>query len=148
MIDGKRDVLETKYNNLVKDMADLKKERDNLLDESLSLKMKCDSLELDIEEQVDEIVELKNKLEHNSGLENLSLYDLLLVDEKATVEQIKKHFKVLAMICHPDKGGKNGHFEKILEAKDILTDEEARAVYDHDGIEAAREQKNSYMDEL
>ena len=52
------------------------------------------------------------------------------------------------MICHPDKGGKNGHFEKILEAKDILTDEEARAVYDHDGIEAAREQKNSYMDEL
>ena len=97
---------------------------------------------------MDEIVEFKNKLEHNSGLENLSFYDLLLVDKKATVEQIKKHFKVLAMIFKPDKGGKNEHFEKILKAKDILTDEEARAVYDHEGIEAAREQINSYMDEF
>ena len=35
-----------------------------------------------------------------------NFYELLFLPHGATTSTIKKHFKTLAMLCHPDKGGR------------------------------------------
>ncbi|XP_073735026.1 dnaJ homolog subfamily C member 12 isoform X1 [Callorhinus ursinus] len=51
------------------------------------------------------------------------------------VEQIMAEFKVRALECHPDKHPENSKavetFQKLQKAKDILTNTESRARYDH-----------------
>ena len=53
---------------------------------------------------------------------------------------------MLAMLCHPDKGGREDLFKIILQKKKITEDEDARNIYDKYGIEKAEEYKNSKMD--
>ena len=55
-----------------------------------------------------------------------NFYELLFLPQGATTSTIQKHFKTLAMLCHPDKGGREDLFKVILQAKKILEDEEAR----------------------
>ncbi|KAK7139698.1 hypothetical protein R3I94_012373 [Phoxinus phoxinus] len=61
-------------------------------------------------------------------------YGLLGCDELSTPEQIVNEFKVRALACHPDKHPENPkaveEFQKIHEAKEILTDEKKRKSYD------------------
>ena len=75
-----------------------------------------------------------------------NLYELLFLSQWATTSTIQKHFKTLAMLCHPDKGGRGDMFKIILQAKKIMKDEEARSIYDKYWIEKAQEYMNSKMD--
>ncbi|XP_060049732.1 dnaJ homolog subfamily C member 12 isoform X2 [Erinaceus europaeus] len=54
---------------------------------------------------------------------------------KSQVEQILAEFKVRALECHPDKHPENSKavemFQQLQMAKEILTNEESRARYDH-----------------
>lgn len=62
-------------------------------------------------------------------------YMLLGCDELSSVEQLLTEFKLRALECHPDKHPENSKavetFQKLQKAKDILTNEESRARYDH-----------------
>ena len=59
-----------------------------------------------------------------------NFYELLFLPQGATASTIQKHFKALAMLCHPDKGGREDLCKIILHAKKIMEDEEARNIYD------------------
>jgi len=59
------------------------------------------------------------------------LYKILNVDENATLEDIKKQYKILALKHHPDKNqGDDTIFKNIQEAYNILSNEDKRKQYD------------------
>ena len=60
-----------------------------------------------------------------------SLYDALLVDQNATLDEIKLAFKKRALQVHPDKGGSKEAFHLVYQALETLADPEARKKYDH-----------------
>jgi DnaJ domain len=61
-------------------------------------------------------------------------YEILGVSPRATSEEIKKSFRNLAMKYHPDKNRNSEEskqrFMKIVEAYEVLSDEQARRSYD------------------
>ncbi|KAI0688217.1 hypothetical protein BC835DRAFT_1419329 [Cytidiella melzeri] len=62
-------------------------------------------------------------------------YALLQVDENATADEIKKSFRRLALIHHPDKNHDNieeatKRFAEIQQAYEVLSDDQERAWYD------------------
>ena len=61
----------------------------------------------------------------------MSLYDVLLVDQNATLEEIKLAFKRRALQVHPDKGGSKEEFHLVYQALETLGDPAARKKYDH-----------------
>lgn len=65
------------------------------------------------------------------------LYKLLDIDKNATTEEIKKKYKKLAFIYHPDKNIDNNNskdmFQKITNAYEILTNYNKRKIYDLSG---------------
>ena len=61
----------------------------------------------------------------------MSLYDVLLVDQNATSEEIKLAFKRRALQVHPDKGGSKEEFHLVYQALETLGDPAARKKYDH-----------------
>jgi len=65
---------------------------------------------------------------------NEDLYKILGVERDASQDDIKKAFRKLAAIHHPDKGGDADLFKKILHAYQILYDNVSRAKYDNDGV--------------
>ncbi|XP_053476691.1 dnaJ homolog subfamily C member 12 isoform X1 [Ictalurus furcatus] len=72
----------------------------------------------------------------NCKMEDLEdYYGLLGCDEFSTTEQIRAEYKVRALSCHPDKHPENHEaaqeFQKLQQAKDILTDETKRRKYDY-----------------
>jgi DnaJ-class molecular chaperone len=62
-----------------------------------------------------------------------SYYDILEIDPNATIADIKKSFRHLALKHHPDKNKSNESHQKflqIVEAYEVLSDENARRKYD------------------
>jgi curved DNA-binding protein CbpA len=64
-----------------------------------------------------------------------SYYDILQVSPNATTEEIRRSFRNLALKYHPDKN-KNSEeskqkFMKLVEAYEVLSDEQARRDYDY-----------------
>lgn len=62
-----------------------------------------------------------------------NLYDILKLDNTATIYEIKKQFKKLALKYHPDKNKKNNtneKFNQIRIAYEILSDPEKKNKYD------------------
>ncbi|KAI0759556.1 hypothetical protein BD413DRAFT_722231 [Trametes elegans] len=62
-------------------------------------------------------------------------YALLEVDESATADEIKRSFRRLALIHHPDKNkddieGATKRFATLQQAYEVLSDEQERAWYD------------------
>jgi len=57
-------------------------------------------------------------------------YDILGVDENASISEIKSAFKNLSKKHHPDKGGNEEKFKKINEAYNVLSDENKKEKYD------------------
>ena len=63
-------------------------------------------------------------------MERLNLYDLLGVHRSSTQEHIKKAYRKLILIHHPDKGGDKNMFTQITSAFDTLSDNKKRSTYD------------------
>jgi hypothetical protein len=76
------------------------------------------------------------KLQRLSELENNNLYALLDVDEYATTENIKKSYRNLCKVHHPDKGGEPEHFQRIQNAYKILSNDFYRRLYDKNSSKA------------
>jgi DnaJ family protein A protein 2 len=62
-------------------------------------------------------------------------YEVLGVEKTATEDTIKKSFRKLAMIHHPDKGGDPEKFKQITRAYEILGNQKKRELYDQYGEE-------------
>lgn len=69
----------------------------------------------------------------SSAVRNKSPYEVLGLDKKATAEEIKKAYRKLALVHHPDKGGDPEKFKELAWANDILSDDHRRAVFDQTG---------------
>ncbi|KAB1216685.1 hypothetical protein CJ030_MR4G020898 [Morella rubra] len=70
-------------------------------------------------------------------------YNILKVHRNASEEDLKKAYKRLAMIWHPDKNPENNRdaeakFKQISEAYDVLSDPQKRQIYDLYGEEALK----------
>lgn len=61
----------------------------------------------------------------------MDYYRILGINKNATPEEIKKAYRKLASIHHPDKGGSKEEFQKIEEAYRTLSDSEKRNQYDN-----------------
>jgi len=61
-------------------------------------------------------------------------YRVLEVNRDASFEEIKKAYRRLSMIHHPDKNGNNEEstikFKQLANAYETLSDEDKRAMYD------------------
>ncbi|EDL46573.1 DNAJ domain protein, putative [Plasmodium vivax] len=86
----------------------------------------------------------------DSDYSHSKLYDVLGVHKYASTEEIKKAYRKLSKKYHPDKAkdkNSNNRFSEIAEAYEILGDEEKRKVYDHHGLEAAKNVESNKMEE-
>ncbi|XP_074381148.1 uncharacterized protein LOC141722584 [Apium graveolens] len=69
----------------------------------------------------------------------IDYYNVLKVERNASEEELKKAYKKLAMICHPDRnntGNKTeaeAKFKQISQAYDVLSDPHKRKYYDRYG---------------
>lgn len=65
---------------------------------------------------------------------NEDFYAILGCDASASTEQILVEYKIRAKTCHPDKNSHDPEsqerFQRLLQAKDILTDTNERNLYD------------------
>lgn len=73
----------------------------------------------------------------------MDYYNILKVNRNASDEDLKKAYKRLAMIWHPDKNFVNkseaeAKFKRISEAYDVLSDPQKRQIYDLYGEEALK----------
>lgn len=57
-------------------------------------------------------------------------YEVLGVAESATPDEIKRSYRKLASVHHPDKGGDTARFQEIQVAYDTLIDQQRRIQYD------------------
>jgi DnaJ-class molecular chaperone len=62
-----------------------------------------------------------------------NLYEVLGVSKKADPEEIKKAYRDLSKIHHPDKGGDPEKFKELNNAYEILKDSSKREMYDLTG---------------
>src|ERR1700755_3042542 len=64
-------------------------------------------------------------------------YEVLGVSRSATIEEIKRSYRKLAVKFHPDKNPDDPHaeekFKELGEAYDVLMDSDKRAAYDRFG---------------
>tara|TARA_Y100000768_G_C23917409_1_gene653079 strand:+ start:399 stop:1304 length:906 start_codon:yes stop_codon:yes gene_type:complete len=58
-------------------------------------------------------------------------YEILEVNETASNDEIKKKFRKLSLIHHPDKGGDVNKFKLINEAYQVIGDDKTRREYDN-----------------
>jgi DnaJ family protein A protein 2 len=63
------------------------------------------------------------------------LYEILGVEKSADAKEIKKAYRKLSLVHHPDRGGDEHKFKEINAAYEILSDESKREAYDKYGID-------------
>ena len=71
-----------------------------------------------------------------SELENNNLYFILNCEENSTLDEIKKNYKKLIHLNHPDKGGKTEEFLKIQNAFKILNFPLTKKIFDKFGTKS------------
>ena len=78
------------------------------------------------------------------GVEDTSFYDLLGVETTASSSEIKRAYLKLARERHPDKNPDDPQakerFQKLGEAYQVLSNEDARAKYDAKGLDGLQDQ--------
>jgi DnaJ-class molecular chaperone len=62
-------------------------------------------------------------------------YETLGVNQDASVDEIRKAYRNLARVNHPDKGGDAEKFKEIGQAYEVLNDPDRRARYDQFGTD-------------
>jgi curved DNA-binding protein len=62
---------------------------------------------------------------------NMDHYNTLGVDRTSSQDEIKKAYRKLAMMYHPDKGGDLAKFQEISVAYETLSDPDKRSAYDN-----------------
>ena len=67
-----------------------------------------------------------------------TLYSRLGIDPSATQDDVKRAYRKLAVVLHPDKGGDEDAFAEIVEAYEILCDDRRREIYDVVGLDGLR----------
>jgi len=63
-------------------------------------------------------------------LKNVNFYEILNCKPTSTWIELKKAYRDLIKVAHPDKGGSAAFFNSIREAKEILLDQSKRLDYD------------------
>lgn len=71
-------------------------------------------------------------------------YDILGVERTASQQEIKKAFRALAHIHHPDKGGDAQKFQQINRAYQTLSDPKKRSDYDRFGTDVGARAFNGF----
>lgn len=71
-----------------------------------------------------------------------SYYTILGVCKTSTTEEIKKAYKKLVLINHPDRGGDSDCFKQINEAYQILSDPDKKKQYD------ILQEKNTFLSNI
>ena len=66
------------------------------------------------------------KKKNNSSIQLSEAYDLLGIDENASIDNINKAHKELITRLHPDKGGSSYLSARINEARDIIMNEKMK----------------------
>lgn len=70
-------------------------------------------------------------------------YNTLGVPRTATEKDVKAAYRKKAMQIHPDKGGNEEEFKKLVEAYEVLSDQNKRKLYDKFGKAGIKGQPNS-----
>ena len=70
----------------------------------------------------------------NNTYNSTNLYDLLKLDPGCDKTAIKKSYRKLVTVHHPDKGGDPFHFRCLNQVYEILTNDHIREVYDNTGL--------------
>ncbi|CAL9226080.1 unnamed protein product [Arabidopsis halleri] len=84
-------------------------------------------------EQVLVMIDVYISASNNGGTEEPDWYRILGVDSLSDDEAVKKRYKKLALLLHPDKNrfnGAEGAFKLVLQAWDLLSDKSKRISYD------------------
>ena len=71
-------------------------------------------------------------------------YETLNVNKDASVDEIRKAYRNLARVNHPDKGGDAEKFKEIGQAYEVLNDPERRARYDQFGTDDPQQQPQAH----
>ena len=61
----------------------------------------------------------------------MNYYEILNVPNFSSIDDIKKSYKELIKINHPDKGGNSEEFEKVKNAFEILKDDKKKKEFDN-----------------
>jgi DnaJ family protein A protein 2 len=75
----------------------------------------------------------------SKDVDTTKLYETLGVDKDASAKDIKKAYRKLSLVHHPDRGGDEHKFKEINAAYEILSDEEKRKAYDKYGLDGVTE---------
>ena len=110
-------------------MKKIEKEKESSSAESKSKNEKKTKIEEEDEDEKEDLVEEKNNEQ--------DLYSLLGVQKNATNTEIRKAYRRLVFLCHPDKNKTDPNastkFANISRAYKILYNPESRKIYDETG---------------
>ena len=86
-------------------------------------------------------MEVKIIISNNKMVKDTTLYDILEINSSATQADIKKAYRKMSMIHHPDKNdsGDDTIFKKISMANEILSNTSKRTNYDINGLKSVQD---------
>jgi curved DNA-binding protein CbpA len=65
---------------------------------------------------------------------SFSYYSILEIEKSASTEEIRKSYRRLSLLHHPDKGGEIDKFRDLSNAYQVLSNDELRAKYDSEQV--------------